>query len=85
MQKNTRKRQLNNDGFSLVELMIAIVILSIIVIPLLHSFVTAARTNAKARNTMHATAIAEDVMENFEAYALEDITQKYMEDRKSIV
>ena len=62
MQKNTERRQLNNEGFSLIELLIAIVILSIIVVPLLHSFVTSARTNAKSRNTMHATAIAEDVI-----------------------
>ena len=72
MQKHRKKRQLNNEGFSLVELLIAIVILSIIVVPLLHSFVTSARTNAKSRTTMHATAIAEDVMEMFEVrYSLE--------------
>lgn len=71
------KRQLNNDGFSLVELLIAMVILSIIVVPLLHSFVTSARTNAKAGNTMRATAIAEDVMENFEAYSLEELEKRY--------
>ena len=46
MLKHRKKRQLNNEGFSLVELLIAIVILSIIVVPLLHSFVTSARTNA---------------------------------------
>lgn len=74
---SNEKRQLNNEGFSLVELLIAIVILSIIVVPLLHSFVTSARTNAKARNTMRATAIAEDVMENFEAYSLEELEKRY--------
>lgn len=45
--KHAKEEQLNNEGFSLVELLIAIVILSIIVVPLLHSFVTSARTNAK--------------------------------------
>ena len=74
MQKHTERRQLNNEGFSLIELLIAIVILSIIVVPLLHSFVTSARTNAKSRNTMHATAIAEDVMEQFEAHTLEEMS-----------
>ena len=77
MQKNTERRQLNNEGFSLIELLIAIVILSIIVVPLLHSFVTSARTNAKSRNTMHATAIAEDVMEQFEAHTLEEMADTY--------
>ena len=73
----TERRQLNNEGFSLIELLIAIVILAIIVVPLLHSFVTSARTNAKSRNTMHATAIAEDVMEQFEAHTLEEMADTY--------
>lgn len=60
-----------------MELLIAIVILSIIVVPLLHSFVTSARTNAKSRTTMHATAIAEDVMEMFEAHSLEEMSDIY--------
>lgn len=77
MQKHTERRQLNNEGFSLIELLVAIVILSIIVVPLLHSFVTSARTNAKSRNTMHATAIAEDVMEQFEAHTLEEMADAY--------
>lgn len=77
MQKQTKEKQLNNAGFSLVELLIAIVILSIIVVPLLHSFVTSARTSAKARNTMHATAIAEDAMEEFEAYTIEEMAERY--------
>ncbi len=77
MQKHPKKRQLNNEGFSLVELLIAIVILSIIVVPLLHSFVTSAKTNAKSRSTMHATAIAEDVMEMFEAHTLEEMSDIY--------
>ena len=77
MQERTERRQLNNEGFSLIELLIAIVILSIIVVPLLHSFVTSARTNAKYRNTMHATAIAEDVMEQFEAHTLEEMADTY--------
>ena len=77
MQKQTKEKQLNNAGFSLVELLIAIVILSIIVVPLLHSFVTSARTSAKARNTMHATAIAEDAMEEFEAYTIDEMVERY--------
>lgn len=75
--KHAMGEQLNNEGFSLVELLIAIVILSIIVVPLLHSFVTSARTNAKSRNTMHATAIAEDVMEQFEAHTLGEMADTY--------
>lgn len=77
MRGKQKRRKLNNEGFSLIELLIAIVILSIIVAPLLHSFVTAARTSGKARNTMHATAIAEDVMEEFEAYSIAEMETLY--------
>lgn len=77
MKREERRGQLNNDGFSLVELLIAVTILAIIVAPLLHSFVTAIRTNAKARNTMYATAVAEDVMEEFEAYGIDGMRQIY--------
>ena len=44
------ERKLNkNAGFSLVELLIAVTILAIIVIPLLHMFVTTSRLNGKAK------------------------------------
>lgn len=76
-QHSEREKQLNNDGFSLIELLVAIVVLSIIVVPLLHSFVTAAKTNSKARSSMHATAIAENVMEEFEAYSIEEMADTY--------
>ena len=45
-----KERKLNkNAGFSLVELLIAVTILAIIVIPLLHMFVTTSRLNGKAK------------------------------------
>ena len=56
MQKHTKEGQLNNAGFSLVELLIAMVVLAIIVVPLLHSFVTSARTNAKSRRAICAAS-----------------------------
>lgn len=67
----------SQGGFSLVELLIAITILSIIAAPLLHSIVSALNTNAKSRKTMQATQIAEDVMEEFEAHSIEEMEDKY--------
>lgn len=72
-----RNKKLNNDGFSLVELLIAVTILSIIVAPMLHSLVTSLNTNAKARRLMHATQIAEDVMEEFEAHSIQEMMDIY--------
>ena len=59
--------QKNNKGFSLVELLVAIAILAIIVLPLLHSFVTATKTNTKAKKSMEANTVAQNVMEEIKA------------------
>lgn len=66
--------QLNrNAGFSLVELLIAVIILAIIVVPLLHGFVTSARMNGKARQTQRAITVAQDLMEGLKAYDIEEL------------
>ena len=41
------RKELNNKGFSLVELLIATIILGIVVAPLLHTFVVSAKTAAR--------------------------------------
>lgn len=72
-----RLEQLNNVGFSLLEVLIAIVILSIVSIPLLHAFVTVAKTNAKAKILLRATDAAENLMESFKYQKLIDLETKY--------
>ena len=58
-----KKHLKNNKGFSLLELIIAITILAAVMIPMLHSFVSAARANAKAKKLMEATTAAQNLME----------------------
>lgn len=79
-----RKRQLNTNrgkavdaGFSLVELLIAVTILAIIVIPLLRMFVTSTRINVKSRQTLRATTAAQDIMEGLKAYTLEEVRTQF--------
>lgn len=67
----------DNRGFSLVELLIAITILAIIVVPLLHTFVSAARTNLKARKLLRITTAAQDVMEGLKANTIEEIAYQF--------
>ena len=45
------KRRIDNKGMTLVELLLAVTILAIIVVPLLHAFVSSARVNRKAKQT----------------------------------
>lgn len=59
-------KKLNNAGITLVEVIAAMAILAIVVVPFVHSFVTAAQTNKKAREQYYATTIAEDIMELWE-------------------
>lgn len=56
-----------DQGFSLVEVIIALAILAIVSIPLLGSFAQSAKTNAKAREIMNASNIAQNIIEDIKA------------------
>ena len=71
MSNKTERIKLNNSGFSLLEVLIAMVILCLVSIPLLHSFVTTARTNSRAKIMMRATDCAENIMESIEYRSVE--------------
>ena len=80
--KSSRKLNISgskasNAGFSLVELLIAVVILAIIVIPLLRMFVTSTRINVKSRQMLRATTVAQDIMEGLKAYTLEEVRTQF--------
>lgn len=70
--------QLNkNAGFSLVEMLIAVVILAIIVVPTLRLFVSSARINGKAKQSQRATTVAQDIMEGLKAYNIEELREQF--------
>lgn len=61
------KRKPNNEGFTLVELLVAALIVAVILIPFMSSFVNAARTNRRARRVMEATTAGQNVFEELKA------------------
>lgn len=63
----------DNKGFSILEVLIASIVLAIIVIPMLHSFVTSHMMNAKSKQIMRATTLAQNEMEIFEKEKIEDL------------
>lgn len=63
--------RLNNRGFSLVEILIAVAILVLCAVPLLRAFVASAQNNAKARVNLNATTLAENIMEEIKAAGVE--------------
>ncbi|MBO4789154.1 MAG: prepilin-type N-terminal cleavage/methylation domain-containing protein [Lachnospiraceae bacterium] len=74
--REDRKRN-GNSGFTLVEVLLAVAILAIISIPLMQSFVSAARVNGESRRRLAANTIAETLMESCKSVSLADIAQQF--------
>lgn len=68
-----RYLQGNNKGLSLVELLVAVAILSIVVFPLLHTFVTSADTASKSRKIGDETLAAQNTAEAVAASSLDTL------------
>lgn len=64
----------DNQGFTLVELILTIAILAIVTIPILSYFTDAAKHNANSRLKQNASVLAQDILENFKntSYSLDD-------------
>lgn len=78
MKIKGRNNKQSNKGFTLVEVLVAILILAIIVVPLLNAFIVGANTNAKARRTLRATTLAQNVIEELKAYSLNESAEQYL-------
>ena len=76
MQKNNANK-MNNKGFTLLEVLVAVVILAVISVPLLRSFATAAQTNRKAKIEARCTTVAENLAEDFRDMKVEDLIDRY--------
>lgn len=69
--------KLNNAGFSLVEIIISVMILSVVAVPILSAFVTSARINMKAKETQRVTAAAQSLVEGFKAEEVEVLVDQF--------
>lgn len=76
-KKMKRRKKLNNKGMSLVEILVAIVLLSVALMPLMHSFLQVTHFSMKGRELQQTTAVAQTVMENFKAYDIKGIAKKF--------
>lgn len=62
-----RKRK--TAGFTLVELIIAVAILGIVISPLIANFIQSAKINRKAKISLNATNMAQDILEGASSYS----------------
>lgn len=60
----TRRKRIGNAGFSLLEVMVAVVILALVAAPILQTFLTTAKINGNAKKTLEATNLAQTIMED---------------------
>ncbi|MCQ2498746.1 MAG: prepilin-type N-terminal cleavage/methylation domain-containing protein [Lachnospiraceae bacterium] len=80
MRKLPLPQSKNNKAFTLLEVLIAIIILAIVSIPILHAFMTSATTTGKSKLKMYATDAAENIMEDIKANNKNSILNKYCQD-----
>lgn len=66
-KKGKNRVLLNNDGMTLIELLTALLILSIVAVVFYHGFLTGAMTNTKAKQQHKATSLAQNIMEGLKA------------------
>lgn len=69
----------NNNGFSLIELIVTIAVIAIVIVPFLKSFFTSMEVNNDARKIQNATAVAQDVVEKFKAKTIDEMIAYYQE------
>lgn len=73
MKKNIKKKLKTGTGFSLVEVLLAVVLLAIVVTPLLQAVVTSMNLNRKSRILLGATDVGQSAVEYFESLTYGDI------------
>lgn len=80
-QKNKKhRRRLSNSGMSLVEVVIAMAILSIVVVGVMQSLTMAMVYNKKARTKQDTTIKAESIMELFKGYNMDELYKMFADE-----
>ncbi len=68
-----KKFKTNNRGFSLLEVVVCVFLLTIVVVPLMSAFTRSTDFYAKSKQKGEATAAAQNIRESIEAYSVNDI------------
>lgn len=79
-----RKKNRINQGFSLVEVLLAVVLLAIVMVPLLQAILSSISINAKSRELMAATDCAQTVLEHLEGMKHDEIKEMFAKSSVSV-
>ena len=74
---------MKKEGFSLIEVIIAVALLAIMALPILAYFTNAAVTTSRGKNTQKATMAAESVLEELNAFDTLEQMEKYLKDKSA--
>lgn len=77
VKKSIKGMKSNNGGFTLLEVLVAMIILTVVCVPLLRSFATSAQTNARAKIQAKCTTASENIMEKIRNMPTEDILTSF--------
>lgn len=77
MEKIIKKIKLNNEGLSLVEVLVTIAMVALMAGTLLNSFLRGMSVNSNARVIQNGTIVAQDKAEEFKALPLEQLLSTY--------
>ncbi len=75
---DSRALELNNRGFTLLELIISILILALIIPPLLNHFVVSMKITSEAKHTQNLTLLAQSLMEEIKGKDIEVISREFI-------
>lgn len=72
-----QRRKLNNEGVSLVEIVVAMFILTAVTVTVMSVLVYSIRLNSRSRTRQQSTAVAQTIMENFKAYSVRELCEQF--------
>lgn len=72
-----QRMKIGNRGFSIIEAMVAVVVLSIIFIPITNTFIDSIKASQEAKNMQEATETAQKYMEECTAESFLELYDKY--------
>lgn len=76
-RERTSRKKLNDRGMTLVEVLVAMMMLSVVSLVFLRSFSQTMHYNKNAREKQYALTVAQSMMEGMKAYGMNDLDEQF--------